>query len=100
MFDLKGKVAIVTGGNGGIGLGMARGLAKAGASVVVTARNKEKSNAAARELEGNQSVNLPTEDAAMKRPCRLLSLICGFFVFSLLARAEGPISRQRLAVTQ
>ena len=31
LFDLKGKVAIVTGGNGGIGLGMARGLAAAGA---------------------------------------------------------------------
>ena len=32
MFDLSGKVAIVTGGNGGIGLGMAQGLAAAGAS--------------------------------------------------------------------
>ncbi|MGB8437226.1 MAG: SDR family NAD(P)-dependent oxidoreductase, partial [Burkholderiales bacterium] len=39
MFDLSGKVAIVTGGNGGIGLGMARGLAGAGARVVVAARN-------------------------------------------------------------
>ena len=50
MFDLKGRVAIVTGGNGGIGLGMARGLAGAGASVVVAARNAEKSKAAVREL--------------------------------------------------
>jgi len=51
MFDLKGKVAIVTGGNGGIGLGMARGLARAGAHVVIAARNKEKSRAAVRELQ-------------------------------------------------
>mgnify|MGYP003394213371 CR=1 FL=1 len=50
MFDLKGKVAIVTGGNGGIGLGMARGLASAGASIVVAARNAAKSAAAVKEL--------------------------------------------------
>ena len=40
--DLKGRVAIVTGGNGGIGLGMARGLAMAGARVVVAGRNAQK----------------------------------------------------------
>jgi 2-deoxy-D-gluconate 3-dehydrogenase len=50
MFELKSKVAIVTGGNGGIGLGMARGLAKAGARVIVAARNAQKSAAATREL--------------------------------------------------
>ena len=51
-FDLKGKVAVVTGGNGGIGLGMARGLAAAGAKVVVAGRNAQKSAAAAKEIGG------------------------------------------------
>jgi 2-deoxy-D-gluconate 3-dehydrogenase len=51
-FDLAGKVAIVTGGNGGIGLGMARGLAAAGARVVVAGRNAQKNAAAAKELGG------------------------------------------------
>jgi 2-deoxy-D-gluconate 3-dehydrogenase len=51
-FDLSGRVAVVTGGNGGIGLGMARGLAAAGAKVVVAGRNAQKSAAAAKEIGG------------------------------------------------
>ena len=49
-FDLRGKVAIVTGGNGGIGLGMARGLADAGADIAVVGRNEAKSRAAVEDL--------------------------------------------------
>ena len=50
-FNLRGKVAVVTGGNGGIGLGMARGLARAGASVAVVGRDAAKSAGAVAELE-------------------------------------------------
>jgi 2-dehydro-3-deoxy-D-gluconate 5-dehydrogenase len=51
LFDLGGKVAIVTGGNGGIGLGMARGLAEADADVVIVGRNEAKSLAAVDDIK-------------------------------------------------
>ncbi len=50
-FDLSGKVAVVTGGNGGIGLGIAQGLGQAGAKLAVVARNTEKSQMAAQWLQ-------------------------------------------------
>src|SRR3954464_2201424 len=50
-FDLRGKVAVVTGGNGGIGLGLAHGLADAGADIAVVARNETKSEAAVADLK-------------------------------------------------
>src|SRR4029077_4392555 len=50
-FDLSGCVAVVTGGNGGIGRGIALGLAQAGAAVAVLARNEEKNQRFMSELQ-------------------------------------------------
>jgi NAD(P)-dependent dehydrogenase (short-subunit alcohol dehydrogenase family) len=51
LFDLTGKVAVITGGNSGIGLGFARGIAKQGGTVVIWGRNQEKNAVAKRGLE-------------------------------------------------
>ncbi len=68
LFDLTGRVAVVTGGNGGIGLGMARGLAAAGARIVIAARDAEKSEKALAEL-GPESCFIAF-DAADESSCR------------------------------
>ena len=72
-FDLRGRAAVVTGGNGGIGLGMARGLAKAGAGVAVAGRNKDKNAAAVKALEalGAKAVAIEA-DVLSEEGCRSL----------------------------
>jgi 2-deoxy-D-gluconate 3-dehydrogenase len=67
LFDLSNKVAVVTGGNGGIGLGMVRGLANAGATIAIVGRNVDKTQAAVSEIEalgaGSQAVITDVTDS-------------------------------------
>ncbi len=49
-FDLSGRVALITGGNGGIGLGMAEGIAAAGGDVCIWGTNADKNAAAVEKL--------------------------------------------------
>ena len=72
LFDLTGKVAVVTGGNGGIGLGIAMGLAGAGANIVSAARSVEKTaqaveNIRALGVEAHGSTADVTQEPAIQR---------------------------------
>ena len=58
LFDLRGKVSVVTGGNGGIGRGIAEGLASAGSDIVIFARNEEKTAEAAADIEKKYGVKV------------------------------------------
>jgi 2-deoxy-D-gluconate 3-dehydrogenase len=73
LFDLKGKVAVVTGGNGGIGLGMARGIASLGANIVIAGRNEEKAATALSALRGlGGEASFIVADVTRKADCQAL----------------------------
>jgi NAD(P)-dependent dehydrogenase (short-subunit alcohol dehydrogenase family) len=67
LFDLSGKVAVVSGGNSGLGLGFARGIAKQGGDVVIWGRRADKNAAAKKDLEdfgvrvGTREVDVSSE---------------------------------------
>ncbi len=72
LFDCTGKVALITGGNGGIGLGFAKGIARQGGDIAIWARNAEKNAAAKAELEAagagrviTYQVDVSTEEAVV-----------------------------------
>ncbi|HKU46254.1 MAG TPA: glucose 1-dehydrogenase [Burkholderiales bacterium] len=69
LFDLKGKTALVTGGNGGIGLGMARGLHAAGAKLAIAGRDKAKNKAALAALKGAVAIEA---DLTEEKACRAM----------------------------
>ena len=75
LFDLTGRVAIVTGGNGGIGLGMAHGLVEHGATVVVSGRNAEKSAAAVAELTAKREGSAIAIECDVEDPEQIRKLV-------------------------
>jgi len=74
MFDLAGKVALVTGGNSGIGLAMAHGLARAGAAVAIAGRSADKNAAAIREL-GSYGVDTTALQVDVRNPAECQGLV-------------------------
>jgi len=73
LFDLSGRVAIVTGGNGGIGLGMAEGMAAAGAAVVLAGRNAAKGGTAVKQIKNaGGKAEFADVDVTNEKSCRAL----------------------------
>jgi 2-deoxy-D-gluconate 3-dehydrogenase len=95
LFDLAGKVAVVTGGNGGIGRGIALGLAEAGASVAIFGRNEEKNQHVLAELKaiGGPSMAVKidlTQRAAMEPALNKVASELG--AISILVNNAGNVS--------
>ena len=73
LFDLKGKVAVITGGNGGIGLGMAQGIASLGATIVIAGRNEDKAATALQTLRAmGVEASFITADVTKKAECQAM----------------------------
>ena len=77
LFDLTGKVAVVTGGTRGIGLMMARGLLQAGARVYISSRKAEAGDAAVAELSTFGKVVSVPADLSTEDECRRLASVVG-----------------------
>ena len=98
LFDLTGKVAIVTGGNGGIGLGMARGLAQAGAAVAVAGRQAGRARRAVKELEALGARAMAVEvDVRREASCREMvqAVVHRFGRLDILVNNAGTNIRKR-----
>jgi 2-deoxy-D-gluconate 3-dehydrogenase len=73
LFNLKGKVAVVTGGNGGIGLGMAEGIASLGADIVISGRDADKATTALAALRAlGVKAEFVSADVTKKSACEAL----------------------------
>jgi 2-deoxy-D-gluconate 3-dehydrogenase len=88
LFSLEGRVALVTGGNGGLGRAVARGLAAAGAQVAVTGRDETKNSEAAIEFGTERVFRLDVrEEAAVERA--IAAIVERFGNFDVLVNNAG-----------
>ena len=97
IFDLTGKVAIVTGGNQGIGLAISRGLGQAGATVIIANRRAEEGAKAAKTLqkEGLKAISIPTDVSEESSIAALVAkVIDGYGKIDVLVNNAGVILRK------
>jgi 2-deoxy-D-gluconate 3-dehydrogenase len=97
LFDLTGKVALVTGGNGGIGLAMAQGMASCGASIVIAGRNETKAGPALASLrELGARCAFITGDVTKKAACAKLvaNTVAEFGRLDILVNNAGTSIRK------
>jgi len=97
IFDLSGKVAIVTGGNQGIGLAISRGLAQAGAAVIIANRRAEEGKKAAESLkkEGLKVISIPLDVTDESSIAALVSkVMTDYGKIDILVNNAGVIVRK------
>src|SRR5260370_38768202 len=104
-WDMNGKVVVITGGNSGIGLGFARGIAKAGGSIVIWGRRADKNADAAAELRAlgakvlAQAVDVADEAAvvaSMAEAVRTLGRVGGGIANARIQNAAKPFTDMAL----
>jgi 2-dehydro-3-deoxy-D-gluconate 5-dehydrogenase len=98
LFELNGRVAVITGGNAGIGLGIAKGLAAAGAAIVIAGRRPEKNLEAARAIESlNVSAAALELDVSKEESCRAMieSTVKRFGRIDILVNNAGTTIRKQ-----
>lgn len=96
-WDLTGKVVLITGGNAGIGLGFARGIAKAGGDLVIWGRRKEANDRAKAELDGF-GVRVLTQEVDVSDEARVIEAFAE--AIGKMGRVDGAIANAGLMMNQ